>query len=359
MEFTLTGAGDAHVHVRQNTRMKNGKEEETALLDFSVPHTTSWASFMLPMPNTIPSIRTGAEAFHYCSEILDVSNGTYIIKCIKAVEGFTTPEVIKTAKAHGVDAIKIYFEGVTTNANHGDAVTWDGFYQMLDIWRECEAQDIVICIHPEKPKVFSLRREVAAHKAIKWLHKMCPNVRISVEHITDRRTVRLVERLGENVRGTITAHHLWDDLDMVIGGNLDPHSFCKPPAKFPADLHALREAVMSRNRKFMFGSDSAPHPQHDKECDGCAGCFTGPYCLQMVAHLLFPLCSSEHELRRIMQGFMGDFASDFYRIPNMGRMVTLVKKQFVIPTMLHTNTGVPVVPFMAGKTLDWSIEATS
>ena len=203
--------------------------------------------------------------------------------------------------------------------------------------------------------MFSLRRERAAHKAIVWLHKKCPNLRICVEHITDRRTVELILRLGANVRCTITAHHLWGDLDMVIGGSLDPHSFCKPPAKMPADLTALRKAVLSQNPKFMFGSDSAPHPQHDKECEGCAGCFTAPFCLQMVAHLLSPLCDSEKHLQKVMQGFMSDFARDFYRIPSQGRSVRLVRKSFVIPKVLRTTTNVRVVPFMAGKELNWSI----
>ena len=33
----------------------------------------------------------------------------------------------------------------------------------------------------------------------------------------------------------------------------------------------------------MFGSDSAPHPKHKKECCGCAaGVFTSPIALQVL-----------------------------------------------------------------------------
>lgn len=358
MKFDLTDIGDGHVHVRQDERIKDEAKQKTMLLDFSVPQTTSWASFMLPMPNTVPSIRTGPDALTYRAQIMATTSAkVHVIMCIKAVEGFTTTSTIQEAKAAGVGAIKIYFEGVTTNANHGDAVTWEGFYKMIDVWKTCEAEDVVVCMHPEKPKVFSLNREHEARSAIRWLHKMCPNLRISVEHITDRRTIALIRTLGPNVRGTITAHHLWGDLDMVIGGNLNTHAFCKPIAKTPADLIALREAVMSGDPKFMFGSDSAPHPLEDKECEGCAGCFTGAYCPQMVAHILKKLCKPTDDLRAIMQGFMGDFARDFYRIPALGRKITLVDTPFVIPTILETKSDVSVVPFMGGTTLDMSIAA--
>lgn len=356
MAFTLNNVGDVHVHFRQDKRWKRKDLQNTQLLQFSVSHTAMWASFVLPMPNTEPSIRTGQQALDYANEIAQASaQKMHVIKCVKAVEGFTTPAIIREARRLGVDAIKVYFEGVTTNANHGDAVTWEGFFEMIDVWRACEDVDMVVCIHLEKPGVFSLRREQVAHEAIEWLVKMCPNLRICIEHVTDRRTLELVARLGRNVRCTITAHHPWGDLDMVIGGNLNSHAFCKPIPKLPEDRAALRAALHSGDPKFMFGSDTAPHPLEDKEHEGCAGCFTGPYCLQMVAHMLEEDGFAEEGIRMTMQGFVGDFARVFYRIPSMGRTVTLERKPFQIPDILHTSTGVPVVPFLAGQTLNWSI----
>ena len=353
MAIELTDIGDPHVHVRQNKReKKDGTTENTALLDFSVPHTAAWASFMLPMPNTVPSIRTGSQAVRYADEIRQAGGqDMHIIMCIKAVEGFTTTKTIYDAKKAGVGAIKIYFEGTTTNAYEGDAVSWDGFFKMERVWQVCQDVDMVVCIHPEKPGAFSLEREFLTHYALEWLTKLCPRLRVVVEHITDARTVRLVKQLPDNVGATITAHHLWGDLDMVIGGNLDPHAFCKPPAKWPRDCKALRRAAMSGNPKFMFGSDSALHPADDKHFEGCAGCFTAPFCPQMVAHVLEE--EGCEDIQGTMQKFMGDFARDFYRVPATGKRVTLEREPFPIPSVMYTSAEVEVIPFMADSTLRW------
>ncbi len=67
---------------------------------------------------------------------------------------------------------------------------------------------------------------------------------------------------------------------------LNPHLFCKPIAKRPEDRDALLNAALEAHPKLMFGSDSAPHPKHKKECCGCAaGVFTSPIALQVLTEL--------------------------------------------------------------------------
>jgi len=356
--FELFDIGDAHVHFRQDKRKKDGVIQRTDLLSFSVPLTACWASFSLPMPNTTPSVQTGFDAIKYERQIKRASDGysMYVIKCIKAVEGFTTPEVIREAKAKRVDAIKIYFEGMTTNANKGDAVTWEGFFNMADVWKTCAEVDMVISVHFEKPGVFCLDREYEAiREALVWLAELCPNARIVAEHITDHRSLEIINSLPENVRYTSTAHHLWGDLDLVIGGSLNAHAFCKPVLKYPMDCKALRYDAFRKGSKAMFGSDTAPHPLEDKECEGCAGAFTGPYCVQMIATILLREGYSLPEIKAIMQSYMGIRARYFYRVPRPGRKATLVRQKMTIPTILHAETGFPVVPFQAGSELEFSL----
>jgi dihydroorotase len=62
--------------------------------------------------------------------------------------------------------------------------------------------------------------------------------------------------------------------------------FCKPIAKRPHDRDALQNVALKAHPKVMFGSDSAPHPQHAKESCGCAaGVFTAPIALAKLAEI--------------------------------------------------------------------------
>lgn len=88
--------------------------------------------------------------------------------------------------------------------------------------------------------------------------------------------VEAVKQCGLNVRGTITAHHLWGTIE---DAERDVFNLCKPIMKTPDDRLALIKAAVDGSSKFFFGSDSAPHPiqsKTEKEC-AAAGCFTQPY----------------------------------------------------------------------------------
>lgn len=96
-----------------------------------------------------------------------------------------------------------------------------------------------------------------------------PKLKIIMEHITTVAAVKTLDTYP-NLYATITLQHLEITLDDVAGGNLKPHLFCKPIAKRYEDREALLELALSGHPKVSFGSDSAPHPQHTKECCGCA-----------------------------------------------------------------------------------------
>ena len=107
-----------------------------------------------------------------------------------------------------------------------------------------------------------------------------------MEHITTKEAVDLLDKY-ENLYATVTLHHLLITLDDVAGGMLNPHLFCKPIAKDQKIELLFLNAALKAHPKLMFGSDSAPHPKHKKECCGCAaGVFTSPIALQVLTQIL-------------------------------------------------------------------------
>ncbi|NOZ90024.1 MAG: dihydroorotase, partial [Epsilonproteobacteria bacterium] len=135
--------------------------------------------------------------------------------------------------------------------------------------------------------------------------------------------------------------------DDVAGGMLQPHLFCKPIAKRPEDREALREVALKAHPKVMFGSDSAPHPQHTKEASHCsAGVFTAPIALQILTELFL-----EHSSLENLQAFVSDNAKKIYsNIEVPTKKVVLEEKKFIVPDKYGD-----VVPMYAGKELSYSI----
>jgi dihydroorotase len=98
----------------------------------------------------------------------------------------------------------------------------------------------------------------------------------------------------------------------------------------------------------MFGSDSAPHPQHKKESCGCAaGVFTAPIALQLLCDVF-----DKHDKLENLQAFVSDNAQNIYGICAEFKEVVLEKRPFVVP---ESYSG--VVPMYAGETINWAIES--
>jgi dihydroorotase len=174
-----------------------------------------------------------------------------------------------------------------------------------------------------------------------------PKLKIIMEHITTKESVEALDKF-ENLYATITLHHLIITLDDVAGGMLKPHLFCKPIAKRPEDRSALLKVALEAHPKVMFGSDSAPHPQHAKESCGCAaGVFTAPIALQVLAELF----ENENVPLENLQAFVSGNAQKIYGVTPVNKTVILEKKEFIVPS----NYG-GVVPMYADETLAYSIK---
>jgi dihydroorotase len=131
---------------------------------------------------------------------------------------------------------------------------------------------------------------------------------------------------------------------------LQPHLFCKPIAKRYQDREALLEVALNAHPKVMFGSDSAPHPQHAKEACGCAaGVFTAPIAIQVLAELF-----EKHNKLDNLQAFLSDNACKIYNIHPSKKEIKLQKHEFIVPEY-YQGYNQKVIPMYAGEILQWSI----
>ena len=183
-----------------------------------------------------------------------------------------------------------------------------------------------------------------------------PKLRIVLEHATTAAAVSAVSELGSNVACTITAHHLYLTIDEVAP---QPHHYCKPIAKHPSDRAALRAAVRSGNPKFFLGSDSAPHPSSAKmsvasEHGSPSGCAAGVYTSRWLVPLVATLLEGFGALERL-EGYVSANGRKFYGAPaKEGEVVRLRRGKVQVPGLLKSDRA-EVVPFWAGKELDWEI----
>ncbi|MBU4422089.1 dihydroorotase [Patescibacteria group bacterium] len=246
-------------------------------------------------------------------------------------------------------AAKLYPKGTTTGSAQG----------VLDVERlgpvfaEMEKRGIVLSIHAEMPEMHSdYAEDEFLIGPFWWIYQNFPRLKIVWEHVTTAYMVKLLERYPARVAGTITAHHLWLTRDDVFS---NPHNYCKPPAKSKEDMVALINAVTSGNPKFFFGSDSAPHWKWQKErAKAKAGVFSAPVVMPLLAQI-FEAVGALHRL----EDFTSRFGAEFYGLPlNTGKLV-LEKRPWKVPLAytrdLDGEAIEPIVPFLAGETLDWQI----
>jgi dihydroorotase len=242
-----------------------------------------------------------------------------------------------------IRAIKLYPAGITTNSEGG--VSGFDVEELRPALEAMSDLGIPLCVHGET-NGFVMDREAEFVSIYEKLAAAFPRLKIIMEHITTKESVAALEKF-ENLYATITVHHLYITLDDVAGGMLQPHLFCKPIAKRPEDREALLSVALSAHPKVMFGSDSAPHPQHAKENCGCAaGVFTAPIALQLLAELF-----EKHDALEKLQDFVSGNAQKIYDFSPLEKTVTLEKKPFTVPADYNG-----VVPMFAGEEIAYSIK---
>lgn len=325
---------DGHVHFRQ----------ERMMFDV-VPYTVKYCKRALVMPNLKPPIRTGSEAMRYKAEIKKAAKRDSFepLVTIKLLDS-TTPHTVREAKRLGVIAGKMYPRGVTKNSEDGvlDPRT---LYPTFEAMQEC---GMVLSVHAEMPGAFCTDAEKLYCDTIRELSRDFPRLRIVVEHVSSRHMIDTVCELPDRVAATITLHHLiLTRHDFMGGGKVRPHHFFAPEPKRPEDRERIQWAACFGGPKFFFGSDSAPHPRKEKECEeGSCGAFSAP----VVPSRLLAFFQEMKEMQQF-EPFTSEYFALFYDLPRNEGEITLVRRPWQVPAMVAGE----VVPLCARQMLEWDL----
>lgn len=328
MEVLLDSPLDMHVHFREGKMMEH-----------IAPITMADFSGAIIMPNLVPPVDNLERLKTYRNEIMVVKKDAVFEPLMMLFFRNYTVAELEAAKPH-IFGIKLYPAGATTNSEAGvrELAAAEGTLKLM------EEMGIPLMVHGETHG-FVMEREREFLSSYKYLATKFPKLKITMEHITTRDAVQLLDRY-ENLYATVTLHHLMITLDDVIGGMMEPHLFCKPVAKCPQDRDALLEAALQAHPKLMFGSDSAPHPISKKECCGCAaGIFSAPVCLPTLVELF-----EKHNSLDNLQAFVSDNAKRIHNFSPPPKKVRLRKSGMQVPEKYGG-----VVPYRAGEDIPWSI----
>jgi dihydroorotase len=326
--LTLHSPLDMHLHLREGEMLK-----------CVAPLSASSFAGAVIMPNLVPPVDSVERLLNYKKAIEEAVGNNNFTPYMTAFFKTYSRRELEALQPH-IIGLKLYPQGATTNSESGIADLAQAEGTLCDM----EELNIPLFIHGELTSAFVMDRESEFIPVYRQIATRHPRLKIVMEHITTAEAVALLNEF-ENLFATVTLHHLQITLDDVAGGLFKPHLFCKPIAKRPADKTALLQAALT-HPKLCFGSDSAPHPQHKKECCGCAaGVFTAPIALMALAELF-----EQNSALPQLQGFVSDRAQRIYRVKPSSKKVHLVQQEFIVPQAYGE-----VIPYKAGEKLRWSI----
>lgn len=334
--FEINEPLDMHLHLRDGDMLK-----------LVGPLTSNTFCGALIMPNLVPPITTKEALLSYKQRINEAcKNDVFNPYVTLFFQNDYSYEFLEDVK-DDIIGIKLYPAGITTNSETG--VSSMDVEVLRPTLESMSKLGIPLCVHGET-NGFVMDREKEFMPIYESLAQNFPNLKIIMEHITTKDAVELMDKY-DNLYATVTLHHLLITLDDVAGGMLQPHLFCKPIAKRHEDKNALLDAALKAHPKLMFGSDSAPHPKHKKECCGCAaGVFTSPIALQVLTELF-----EKYQALDNLNAFVSLNAQKIYDLKPAIKKIKLVKKDFTVPA-IYEYKNENVVPMYANEVLAWSIE---
>lgn len=341
MQITLIKPDDWHLHLRDDQAMAS-----------VVAHSAERFARAIVMPNLTPPVTTTAMAMAYRARILSAlpeeSRFTPLMT-LYMTDQLTSEEVIEAKNSNIIKGIKLYPAGATT---HSDAGVTD-IRKRYPILETMQKAGIPLLIHAEvtDPEVDIFDREqVFIDRHLLPLTRDFPALPMVFEHITTKQAVEFVRTSEARLGATITVQHLLHNRNAMLAGGIRPHYYCLPILKREPHQRALIEAATSGEPRFFLGTDSAPHPQHAKECAcGCAGCYTAHAAIERYAEIF----EQANALERL-EGFASLFGPDFYGLPRNRETITLEKRDWVVPQSYQFGED-RVVPLGAGERVSWQL----
>lgn len=332
---------DWHVHLRDGMLMERVSD-------------ISGQQFLnnLVMPNLVPPLTTADAVAEYYR--LLIAHARTLDKVGTRMTLYLTSETaaadIRTAHPVAI-AAKYYPQGGTTNSRAGLVTPRDLKPETLEAMQDV---GMVLCLHAEltpQDESDPQAREAGFIPHLSWLVENYPNLRIVVEHVSDRRMLDFVFELPANVAATITAHHPFiTHMDAIH----DPHCNCMPIAKTPDDRDYLAAIILeaATHRKIFFGSDSAPHLIESK-LGGAAGVWSSPVAIPVLWQH-FDARGGANRWDNFI-AFMCQNGADFYRVgmPLERRpRIRLLRERWRVPEEYFG-----LRPWRAGEILDWRVDS--
>ena len=338
--LTIRRPDDWHLHLRDGDMLKA-----------VAPVTAAHFGRAIIMPNLVPPVRNVEDALAYRGRIeAALPEGADFTPLMTLyLTDDTTPEDIRAA--HGtVTAVKLYPAGATTNSASG-VTNVDNVIPVLETMAEI---GLPLCVHGEvtHAHVDIFDREAAfIETVLDPLRTRVPGLKVIFEHITTSDGVDYVRSGGDTIGATITVHHLVINRNNLLVGGIRPHYYCLPVAKREEHRQALVAAATSGEADFFLGTDSAPHPDHDKETAcGCAGCFTAMNAMSILAHVF----ENEGALDKL-EAFTSLNGPAFYGLPANEATLTLTKGATITLPKTIPAGDASVTIFDPGFDLHWSV----
>jgi dihydroorotase len=339
--LTLQTPDDWHLHFRDGD-----------ILAETVAATARCFQRAIVMPNLVPPIVNADLALSYRQRILDArpEGSSFEPLMTLFLTNSTTAEDIRVAKKAGVVAAKLYPAGATTNST----AAVSALEALTPIFEVMAEEGMLLLVHGEVTDndidIFDREKAfIDRHLAI--IADSFLSLKIVFEHITTKDAVDFVSAAGDNVAATITPQHLLLNRNDLLVGGIQPHNYCLPVLKRNIHQHALRDAVASASKKFFLGTDSAPHEKYRKESAcGCAGCYSAWSAIELYAQVFDELDCLEK-----LEGFASHYGADFYGLPRNTGTISLQRQEWQVPEEITLPNGHPIVPFFAGKTLQWKL----
>ncbi|MCB9652350.1 MAG: dihydroorotase, partial [Deltaproteobacteria bacterium] len=323
---------DFHLHLRDG-----------AMLRAVLADTCRTFGRAIVMPNLVPPVTTAAEAEAYRARILASRPAGSDFEPLMTLylTDRTTPNAVRAAAASRVvHGVKLYPAHATTNAAHG-VTELEALDDTLDAMAEA---GLPLLVHGEKlgPDIDVFDREARFIEGVLApLVARHPALKVVLEHVTTKQGIEWVMAGGDNVAGTLTAHHLMLDRNDLFDGGLRPHHYCLPVVKRREHKQALRKAACSGHPRLFLGTDSAPHPVRAKESAcGCAGLYTAPTALELYAQVFDEEGALDH-----LEAFASRNGQRFYRLPVSEVQVELRREETPDPGRLQVEGGDEVLAF--------------
>lgn len=341
--ITIRRPDDWHLHLRDGD-----------ILQAVLPFTAELFGRAIVMPNIKPPARTKEEITSYRHRIishLPENHGFQPLMTLYLTDA-TSPEEVSICKGENlISAVKLYPVGATTNSEHG--VT--DIRKVYSVLERLQELDIPLSVHGESsaPGVDLFDREaVFIERDLLPIRKDFPELKVVFEHLTSKIGVDYVLSCGKEVGATITPHHLLITRNDIFTGGLQPYMYCLPIAKREEDRLAIRQAAVSGDSRFFFGSDSAPHFMSSKEASGgAAGIFNVPTAIPYITQVF-----EEEAALDKLENFLSINGARFYNLPINADTIRLQKLPESIEATEELHVGMEMMKiFRLNSPLHWAV----